>query len=468
MIYSLATQVAAILPSNTPTGSGTITLTYNGATSTPAPITVVKSNLGIYTLNQAGSGPGVVTFANYQVVESGNAAHAGDVLILWATGLGPISQDDAAAPAPGDLTDIPLSIYLGVQPATVTYRGRSGCCAGLDQIVFTVPSGVEGCSVPLSAQIGNEISNYSSIAIAAPGVSTCSDPLLPISDSDLQSLLSKGTVSSGVIALERTTENISVAGTTQNTTTDYGYGSFQKVTFTSGGLPPEFVSPLTFDSCYVSTYSSASIGSTGSSPPVVSTGSYPFTSLDAGRALTVTGPAGMRTLPRATTGTLTAYAAALGNGTPGNFLDAGSYTITGPGGADVGPFSVTFNLPQPLTWSNQSSVATVNRSAGQLITWTGGNTDDLVYIFGDSTALQADNSTIGGEFQCLAHAGEGSFMIPSSVLLALPATSVVFGVPIPGIMSVISSTSLLPFTAPGLDIGLVSATSGDAATATFQ
>ena len=43
MVYAVATQVGAIVPSNTPTGSGTITVTYNGQTSAPIPVTVVAS-----------------------------------------------------------------------------------------------------------------------------------------------------------------------------------------------------------------------------------------------------------------------------------------------------------------------------------------------------------------------------------------------------------------------------------------
>src|SRR5215472_5232344 len=41
MYYSSGAQVAALLPSNTPIGTGTITVTYNGQTSATAPITVV-------------------------------------------------------------------------------------------------------------------------------------------------------------------------------------------------------------------------------------------------------------------------------------------------------------------------------------------------------------------------------------------------------------------------------------------
>jgi uncharacterized protein (TIGR03437 family) len=43
MYYTSATQVAGLLPSNTPVGTGAITVTYNGVTGAPAPITWSKA-----------------------------------------------------------------------------------------------------------------------------------------------------------------------------------------------------------------------------------------------------------------------------------------------------------------------------------------------------------------------------------------------------------------------------------------
>jgi hypothetical protein len=45
LYYTSAGQVAALLPSNTPTGPGTITVTYNNQASAKAPIRVVANNL---------------------------------------------------------------------------------------------------------------------------------------------------------------------------------------------------------------------------------------------------------------------------------------------------------------------------------------------------------------------------------------------------------------------------------------
>ena len=85
-----------------------------------------------------------------------------------------IAYDDAQAPQPESIA-APVSVYVGSVAARVLYAGRSGCCAGIDQIVFTIPDGVQGCYVPLVVKNGNNVSNYTSIAVSQNG-GACSDP----------------------------------------------------------------------------------------------------------------------------------------------------------------------------------------------------------------------------------------------------------------------------------------------------
>ena len=146
MIYTSANQVAAILPSATPVGTGTLTLSYQGASSSIS-ITVLSANFGTFTLNEAGSGPGVVTDTNYNPITYINTAHPGDSLILWGTGLGATGGDETRPPAEVDL-GTGVQVLVGNQPATVLYGGRSSS-PGLDQINFVVPSGVTGCKVSI-------------------------------------------------------------------------------------------------------------------------------------------------------------------------------------------------------------------------------------------------------------------------------------------------------------------------------
>ena len=88
LYFASAGQINAVLPSTTPTGTGTITVTYNNQTSATAPITVVASSFGAFSVNEAGSGPGIITDANYVVNSLTHTAKPGQALILWGTGLG--------------------------------------------------------------------------------------------------------------------------------------------------------------------------------------------------------------------------------------------------------------------------------------------------------------------------------------------------------------------------------------------
>ena len=200
MYYSLAGYVAALLPSNTPVGAGTVVVTYNGLTSSNAfPVTVVENNLGIFTASQNGQGAAIVTYnPDYSLVSPTKAANCGgpltpcgaanpgDILTLWATGLGPVNGSDAAGAGLGvNMTSIPLTLWMGGVQAQVSYQGRSGYI-GEDQINFKVPPNVPtGCAVPLTVQIGSETSNSTTIAVAN-GSRTCTPTNPAITPSVMQ------------------------------------------------------------------------------------------------------------------------------------------------------------------------------------------------------------------------------------------------------------------------------------------
>lgn len=71
--YTSDNQVAAILPSSTPTGGGTVAVTYKGQTAY-AMIAVVASNVGVFTVNQGGTGDAIVFHADNTLVTPLNAA----------------------------------------------------------------------------------------------------------------------------------------------------------------------------------------------------------------------------------------------------------------------------------------------------------------------------------------------------------------------------------------------------------
>jgi uncharacterized protein (TIGR03437 family) len=100
ILWTIASQLAVILPSNTPVGDGTLTVSFNGQPSAPLAVTVVAHSFGIFALNQAGSGPGVFTDLEFSPRTVLNSALPGDLLDVWDTGLGAVAGDEAGGPLP--------------------------------------------------------------------------------------------------------------------------------------------------------------------------------------------------------------------------------------------------------------------------------------------------------------------------------------------------------------------------------
>jgi uncharacterized protein (TIGR03437 family) len=414
MYYTSATQVSALLPSNTPTGTGTITVTYNGQVGLAAPITVVANNLGIFTYSQDGQGAAIVTNPNYTLVSvtpaancgaaltTCGAANPGDTLVLWATGLGPVSNDAEV----GVPISVALTVWLGGVQANVSYQGR-GCCEGEDQINFTVPDNAPtGCAVPLAVQIGTEISNYTVVPIAPKGTRTCTASNSTLSSNDVQLLTtSSGTFTHGEVGLSRQ-PNINAQGQVTGNT-DYGKAQFLDFTVPAALQPfmVSYLDDLPPGACAV--YNNLNGGNNG--------GNYLnfVGSLDAGANIQVTGPNGNQTIPANRNGQTTLSAAA-------TYLSPGAYTISGSGGANVGAFSQAYTIPPPPTLTSPASGVNINvtRANGMTLTWSGGSANYVIQIQG-SNATDA-TQTKGANFTCFVSASAGTFTIPPSVLLALP------------------------------------------------
>jgi uncharacterized protein (TIGR03437 family) len=467
-VYVGPSQVNAILPSDTPIGSATLTVTYNAQTSAAVPFQVGASSPGIVAINSAGYGPGVITDANPipNVYGLTYSAHAGDVSIVWATGIGPVQGDEFTGPLPGDMPNLGLEVYVGGVKASVTYRGRSGCCVGEDQIVFTVPQGVLGCRVPVALQIGNVVSNFVTMPIAPPGTNTCSDPG-GATTSQLSQFAQQGTVARGDVSLIRstTTTTLPPPSGTVTSTSDTGSASFLKYNFAQY-LTSNAFGVYTTGSCTVIVFRGSSGASSGVIQPSV---------LDAGSPITVNGPDGStEQLPKGPSGFYSAQLAGTsGTTTLPPYLNAGTYSVSSAGGNDVGPFSQTLTIFTPLTWTNQDSINTIPRTAGQLVTWSGGDPNSTVVIIGTSfvqgTATDGSD-TVGANFVCAAADSAGQFTIPAIVLLSLPASSSqsVGGFTIPAGNLALETISSTPFTAHGIDIGAVSSIVSIGKSLTYQ
>ncbi len=174
MVYAAAGQINAILPSGVPTGSAQVTVTYNGLTSSPATITVAQTNLGIFY--QVSNGGNMAIAQNFNSATDiplnlpTVPAKPGQIVILWGTGMGAVGGGDNIAPPAGDMTNVPMTITVGGVTAARLYAGRQPQSAGVDNVYFTVPTGVPyGCQVPVAIMAGGLAANTTVIAITADG-----------------------------------------------------------------------------------------------------------------------------------------------------------------------------------------------------------------------------------------------------------------------------------------------------------
>ncbi len=429
--YTSPTQIAAVLPSGTPAGSGTITVTYNGTPSAAATILVTPSAFGIDTLYGTGTGGIVATVGSTVIVPTASAS-PGQTITIWGSGLGAdTANDDRTFPLKQDNLKN-AQVFIGGISASVSYAGRSQY-PGVDQVNAVVPS-VSGCGISVVVVANGRASNFGTLPVNAGG-GVCSDPESGITGSDIGTLGGQTTVRSGFVGLfQQTSPAVTSASSSamkpkaQTFKTTYSAdASFSSVTGAS----------------YVTGGSFTSIGSCVVSQEATSTsttGTVTFHGLDAGTPITLKGGGQTVELPVFSIGGVTSVGEYLATLTA---LEGGSaYTFTGPGGKDVGPFTATITFPVPLTWTNESSISAVTESQGQLITWTGGAPGTYVEISGSSSS---SDFSVFASFVCLAPVGDQEFTVPSYVLLALPTGT--------GSLGVSNFSNLVKFTATGIDYG---------------
>ncbi len=201
MYYVMPGQIAGILPSATPVGTGTVIVTSGGQSSAPAPVVVVQSAFGI-AVAQGPVGQAVAFDANWRALGPSNAANPADTIVLYGSGAGPVSADESVLQIPQDLSNSPLEVDIGGIAATVAYHGRS-IYPGLDQVNVVVPTGSVGCNVSVVARSGNIVSNFAFIPVAT-GSRVCSDQVPGVTFGPAESIERINSVSVGTLNLANT------------------------------------------------------------------------------------------------------------------------------------------------------------------------------------------------------------------------------------------------------------------------
>jgi uncharacterized protein (TIGR03437 family) len=154
-------QINAIIPYDVPPNATHQMIVQRGtAASVPEPVTIAAAQPAIFTQDGSGQGAAIVVDTQADgtqfLVTPDNPASAGDTLVIYCSGLGPVDPPIAAGDvvppdSSGSQTTSPVTVTIGGVQATVQFAGIAPFTlvgpdsldfAGLYQVSVTLPDGV--------------------------------------------------------------------------------------------------------------------------------------------------------------------------------------------------------------------------------------------------------------------------------------------------------------------------------------
>jgi uncharacterized protein (TIGR03437 family) len=147
-----------------------VTVTVGSQTSSPQTVNVAPFSPGLFSMNAQGSGQGAILDSQYRLVDSSNPASVGDVVQIYCTGLGAVTNQPAtgtaASASPLSRTTAAPTVTIGGVSAPVLFSGLAPDNVGLYQVNAQVPAGiVTGPAVSLAVSVGGVASNTVTVAV---------------------------------------------------------------------------------------------------------------------------------------------------------------------------------------------------------------------------------------------------------------------------------------------------------------
>jgi uncharacterized protein (TIGR03437 family) len=163
-------QLSVLVPFSTIGTTASIVVNNNGSRSNTVTVPVAQTSPGVFTIPSAGFGPGAILHADFTLVNASKPARAGETILVFLTGLGPVSPtvpDGAAGPSsPLSNALSRMDVYIGGVPAQVSFKGLAPGFAGLYQINVVVPSGAPaGSNVSLAVATPNAFHDQVDISV---------------------------------------------------------------------------------------------------------------------------------------------------------------------------------------------------------------------------------------------------------------------------------------------------------------
>jgi len=390
LLHADTHRIEAWIPPDSPIGPGQLTVTSNGSSTAPEPVTILKSAPGLFSANRQGWGPARSSNTPADSVEPGGK------IALLATGVASADRPEVWV---GNVAARVLSFH---GPAVPKYMA---------EIAIQVPSEApEGCYVPVHARVpGAPPSNMVTIAIHRGGGACASGPADPAGGWNGQR--------TGILLLSRTVRR-TLDAPKDHLEDEFNAGFFDvpQAKARSSPLlmaPPPGVCTTWAGSMKANTALGASIWD-------LLFGGIPGKGLDAGTSIAIHNQTVQMEAPRVN-GAPGLYRRVLSGG-PGRValrnrlpLDSGRLGMSGSGGPQVGPFTVA--LPVPLPFTVPTRPVPIPRSRPVIVEWsaaTSGGTMAIALIGADP------NRNIAGMAYCVAPEAAGRFVIPADLVSQLP------------------------------------------------
>jgi uncharacterized protein (TIGR03437 family) len=167
LFYASPSQISFQMPYEA-TGATTLTLTREDGKTTTVNINVGDAQPGLFTSDASGTGPAAATLADSSLLTSTNPATRGNVVVLYATGLGrvaPAAITGVGATAAATCVN-PVTVTIAGRTVTPDYAGLTPGYAGLYQINVRIPADLAATgNVALKVTAAGVDSNSVTIAV---------------------------------------------------------------------------------------------------------------------------------------------------------------------------------------------------------------------------------------------------------------------------------------------------------------
>ena len=160
-IFVSPTQITAVLPMETPSGTVQLAVNNGFAASRPFSLQVAPAAPALFA-------DPVVKVSDFSQISAMNPAQAGDVILVYLTGLGQTTPPLASGAVVDETyiyNTVPVTVTVGGKEAQVLTSAASPGLPGLYQVLLRVPSGTGSGNTSLVLHAGSTSSNPVSIPL---------------------------------------------------------------------------------------------------------------------------------------------------------------------------------------------------------------------------------------------------------------------------------------------------------------